>query len=196
MRIDDSDQKGIPIPVKSSMLQAEIGGGARVDPEEGLQRPGYLLRDFALTSALGHRIQISDYRGRSNLVLVFTGHGATEFGFLQDAAARSKNFTEQEAIVIVVNQRSTQDLYSNKQWSNLPFPMLVDDDGRIHRLYGALDQQEKPSPVIYVTDRFGEIVSVHDIRDGKDLPTANEVRKTLEFLNSQCPECEPPEWPR
>jgi peroxiredoxin len=127
---------------------------------------------------------------------VFTGHAATEFGFLQDAAARSKNFTEQEAIVIVVNQRSTQDLYSNKQWSNLPFPMLVDDDGRIHRLYGALDQQEKPSPVIYVTDRFGEIVSVHDIRDGKDLPTANEVRKTLEFLNSQCPECEPPEWPR
>lgn len=55
------------------MLQAEVGGGGRVDPEEGLQKPGYVIRDFVLPSALGVRVQISDYRGRSNLVLVFAG---------------------------------------------------------------------------------------------------------------------------
>ena len=50
------------------MLQAEVGGG-RVDPEEGLQKPGYSIRDFVLMSAQGGRVQVSDYRGRSNLVL-------------------------------------------------------------------------------------------------------------------------------
>ena len=37
------------------MLQAEVGGGGRVDPEEGLQKPGYLIRDFVLMSAQGGR---------------------------------------------------------------------------------------------------------------------------------------------
>jgi peroxiredoxin len=178
------------------MLQAEVGGGGRVDPEEGLQKPGYLVRDFALTSALGQRIQISDYRGRSNLVIVFTGDSAIELEFLQNAARRYQEITEQAAIIVAVFPHSTQDRSSAKKWDNLPFPVLTDDDGRIHRLYGALDQQGKPSPVVYVTDRFGEIVSVCDALDGKNLPTTNEVLKTLEFINSQCPECEPPEWPR
>ena len=44
------------------MLQAEVGGAGRVDPDGGLQKPGYLIRDFVLTSALGVRVQISDYR--------------------------------------------------------------------------------------------------------------------------------------
>ena len=33
---------------------------------------GRRLRDFELTSASGHRIQLSDYRHRSSLVLIFT----------------------------------------------------------------------------------------------------------------------------
>ena len=37
------------------MSQAEVGGGARVDPEQRLQRPGYLIRDFTLTSMQGSR---------------------------------------------------------------------------------------------------------------------------------------------
>ncbi len=178
------------------MLQAESAGGGRVDPEAGLQKPGYLLRDFALTSTLGARLQISDYRGRSNLVIVFSGDDASELDFLQDAAERRKEITEQDATVIVVLQPSAQNVHSINKWENLPFPILTDDDGRIHRLYGALDEQKKPFPVIYVTDRFGEIVSVYAVLEGKKLPGTDEVLRTLEFINSQCPECEPPEWPR
>ena len=115
------------------MLQAESAGGGRVDPEAGLQKPGYLLRDFALTSTLGARVQISDYRGRSNLVIVFSGDDASELDFLQDAAERRKEITEQDATVIVVLQPSAQNVHSIDKWQNLPFPILIDDDGRIHR---------------------------------------------------------------
>lgn len=75
------------------MLQAEVGGGGRVDPEEGLQKRGYVIRDFVL----GARVQISDYCGRSNLALVFAGLAVTEFGFLREVARRCRDFTEQDA---------------------------------------------------------------------------------------------------
>ena len=149
------------------MFQAEVGGAGRVDPDLGLQKPGYLIRDFILTSATGERVQISDYRGRSNLVLVFAGQAGTKLDFLQDAAKRYQDFTEQSAVVVVVFASSSQATDLLKVAATLPFVALV-DDGRVHKLYGALDEQGKPVPVIYVTDRFGEIFSVYN--GGGSLP--------------------------
>jgi peroxiredoxin len=51
------------------MSQAEIAGGTVTPPNE-LPSKGRQLHDFELTSALGAHIQLSDYRGRSNLVLI------------------------------------------------------------------------------------------------------------------------------
>ena len=178
------------------MLQAEVGGGGRVDPEEGLQKPGYLIRDFVLMSAQGGRVQVSDYRGRSNLVLVFTGQAGAECDFLRDAAGRYQDFTEQDAVVVAVFPYNSQETHPLKIWVALPFVALADGDGRVHGLYGAVDEHERPGPVIYVTDRFGEIVSVYDARGGQHQPSNDEVLRMLEFINHQCPECEPPEWPR
>ena len=140
------------------MLQAEVGGGGRVGPKEGLQKPGYLIRDFVLTSALGVRMQISDYRGRSNLVLVFAGQAGIESDFLQDAAARYQDFTEQDAVIVAVFPCNSQETHLLKIWATLPFVGLTDDDGRVHRLHGAVDEHGRPGPVIDVTDRFSEVV--------------------------------------
>jgi hypothetical protein len=56
--------------------------------------------------------------------------------------------------------------------------------------------QEKKILVISTTDRFGEIVSVYHTFGGEQLPKAEAVMKLPEFINHQCAECEPPEWPR
>jgi peroxiredoxin len=108
------------------MLQAEVGGGGRVDPEEGLQKPGYLIRDFVLMSAQGGRVQVSDYRGRSNLVLVFTGQAGAECDFLRDAAGRYQDFTEQDAVVVAVFPYNSQETHPLKIWAALPFMALAD----------------------------------------------------------------------
>jgi peroxiredoxin len=140
--------------------------------------------------------RVSDYRGRSNLVLVFAGQAGIEFDFLQDAAARYQDFTEQDAVIVAVFPYNSQETHLLKIWATLPFVVLADDDGRVHGLYGAVDEHERPGPVIYVTDRFGEIVSVYDALGGQHQPSNDEVLRMLEFINHQCPECEPPEWPR
>lgn len=178
------------------VLQAEVVGGARVDAEGGIQKPGYLIRDFILTSSRGARVQISDRRGRSNLVLVFAGCASAASDFLSDVARQQQRFGEQEAMVIALFQLVPQDEQFLKTWATPPLLLLSDQGGRVHRRFGAVDQEGKSNPVIYVTDRYGEIASVFVTRKGEQLPTAEQLLKTLEFINSRCPECEPPEWPR
>src|SRR5207253_5408241 len=56
------------------MTQAELAGGMANAPQAHPEK-GQLIRDFTLTSTLGQPISLSDYRGRSNLVLIFVGDG-------------------------------------------------------------------------------------------------------------------------
>jgi peroxiredoxin len=176
------------------MLQAEVGGGARIDTDRRLQRPGYLIRDFLTNSVEGRRIQLSDYRGHSSLVLVFAGSRERTHDFLTGLASYVQQFAEQQAVIIVVLPSGTREP-ELLEAQNQPLVLLIDEEGSLHQQYGAVDNAN-PAPLIYVTDRFGEIVSVYTTFDGKQLPSSQELLKLLEFINNQCPECEPPEWPR
>ena len=179
----------------NAMLQAEVGGGARIDADRRLQRQGYLIRDCIANSVDGRKIQISDYRGRSNLVLVFAGNRASTDEVLARLADRLQQFEEQESVIILLLPSSAvkPELLKAQDQSLV---LLIDDDGSLHRQYGAVDEAGQLAPVIYITDRFGEIVSVYTSFDGKQLPCSQELLKLLEFINNQCPECEPAEWPR
>jgi peroxiredoxin len=175
-----------------AMSQAEIGGGARIDSGSGLQRPGYVIRDFILYSVQGEPIQISNYRRRANLVLVFSGEGPLSESLLRTLAAKKEEFKQQDAIPILILAQQALEL---KSWAE-QLLVLIDENQRVHSLYGAVDQHGRPVPVLYVTDRFGEIAAVYSAAGGAQLPAFDAVLKLLEFINHQCPECEPPEWPR
>ncbi len=177
------------------MLQAEVGGGARIDADRRLQRPGYMIRDFIANSVDGRRIQISDYRGHTNLVLVFGGNRASTHEFLAGLAEQLQHFAEQESVIILVLPSSAAKP-ELREARNQSLVLLVDHDGRLHQQYGAVNEVGQLAPVIYVTDRYGEIVSVFHASGGEQLPHPRELMKLLELLNHQCPECEPPEWPR
>ena len=82
-----------------------------------------------------------------------------------------------------------------KEEANLPFPLLVDEDGRIHRRAGAADNYGHPATAIYITDRFGEVFGVYRAAEGHTMPDLQEIVTWLAFINSQCPECSTSEWP-
>ena len=175
------------------MWQAEIAGG-RVTSTGELPTKGRLLRAFELVSASGRVIQLSDYRGRSNLVLVFTDHKAATAQLLTEMAQRYEEFKREEAEIVAVAKCSREACGRIKGQLKLPFPVLSDEDGRLHHEFGASDQQGNAAAA-YVTDRYAEVFAVYRTRDGQTLPRAAEILQWLEFINSQCPECEPPEWP-
>lgn len=176
------------------MSQAEIAGG-RVTSSGELPRKGLGFPDFELMSSSEHPLRLSDYRGRSSLLLIFTDDQAATAELLSAVAHSYDDFKHEEAEVIAVAKSSPEECGRIKERLKLPFLILSDGNGRIHREVGASDEQGNAAAAAYVTDRYGEIFAIYRTRDGQALPTAAEILNWLEFVNNQCPECEPPEWP-
>ena len=178
------------------MTQAELAGSMANGPQA---RPakGQLIRDFTLISTVGQPISLSDYRGRSNLLLVFAGGGDCDPGLkiLAEIAADYDRLLDEQTQVLAIMKCPQETAARVKQQADLPFPLLVDEDGRIHRSAGAADNSGHPATAIYITDRFGEVFAVYRAAEGQLMPDLHEIMTWLAFINSQCPECSPPEWP-
>lgn len=136
------------------MIQAEVGGAARVDPGIGVQRPGFMIRDFSAASSPGQTIRISNFRGRSNLVLVFLGHSDAMRVFLEEVDRHRRKFSEQETMVVAVLPSGPEEQAIPIE-SSSPLLVLYDKTHAVHRLSGATDEKGRPVPLMYLTDRFG-----------------------------------------
>jgi len=175
------------------MSQAEIAGGTLNPPNEFPSR-GHLFRDFALKSTRGHDVQLSDYRGRVSLIVIFTDEKSGTATWLLDLASQYEQLKKQQAEILVVDwpiQRGPTPV----ERMQLPFPVLVDEKGELHSEMGATDNLGNASAAVYILDRFLEVFASYRSRNQQVLPTGEEILSWLDFINSQCPECEPPEWP-
>ena len=176
------------------MSQAQIAGGSTSASGE-YPRRGYRLRDFALPSVDGKQVRPSDYRGRSNLVVIFAGTGETTSPLLAEIGQQYSQLKGEEAQVLAIVDGTRDAAERVAQKLALPFPLQVDQDGHVHRDFGAANGAGRPMPAIYITDRYGEVFGSYRTEIGQVLPGIKEILGWLEFVNSQCPECEPPEWP-
>lgn len=174
------------------MSQAEVAGGKLSSPGHPPER-GYRLRDFSLRAADGKELSVSDYRGRRNLVLLLAGGAESAGALLEQAGQQHPRLQEEDARLLAVMQADAESV--GKLAQGLPFPVLVDKDGRIHRQLGAAQADGKPASAVYITDGYGEVFGAYRTARGQAMPTANEILDWLSFINRQCPECEPPEWP-
>ncbi|HJS98996.1 MAG TPA: redoxin domain-containing protein [Terriglobales bacterium] len=177
------------------MTQARFAAGNFSEPQ--YPGRGQVLRNFALLSTDGKQVQLSDYRGRANLVLVLAGAQGSEpaLDLLAQLASRQAEILEQEAQVIAVLYCTREQAQAINSRAQLPFVVLADSEGTVHRSFGALDRIGRPRRAVYVTDRYGEIFSAWRTVEGDVAPSPQDIVEWLEFVNRQCPECFPPEWP-
>lgn len=173
------------------MSQAEIAGGTFTPPNE-FPSKGHLFRDFCLETTSGKKVCLSHYRGRSNLVLIFMDNRSETLMLASHLAKAYPEIRKQEAEVLAVKPG---DQLAQTGEQSEPYPVLVDHDGRTQAEVGAVDTHGRACSAVYIMDRFAEVFSAYRTREGQSLPTTAEVLSWLEFINSQCPECEPPEWP-
>ena len=156
-----------------------------------------MIRDFTLNSTLGQPISLSDYRGRSNLVLIFCGDGSipSDFRILTEIETGYPTFQDEQTQVLAILQCRPREATRIQQQFQLSFPLLIDLDGQIHRSAGAADRQGRPAAAIYITDQFGEVFAAYRAADGETMPSVQAIVKLIRFINIQCPECGHPEWP-
>lgn len=140
-------------------------------------RPRDMAPDFVLPSRSGKRHQLSSFRGRRNLLLVFAGALGREVAALLDGLTDLReelDFEETQLLVVVRESVAPTTEIIRSAWP----VFLTDADGAVHKQYGVGET------ALVLTDRYGEIIEKYCA----PLPTAEEVLTSLSHINAACPE--------
>ncbi len=140
--------------------------------------------DFALPSADGKIVRLSDFLGKKAVVLFFYPKDDTPGCTIESCTFRDNYqvFQEAGAEVIGISSDSPQ---SHRQFASkyqLPFPLLSDEDNRVRKLYGVPNTLFFiPGRVTYVIDKDGIIRHIfNSLLDVK--AHVQEALKTIQSL--------------
>ncbi len=153
-------------------------------PEYGFE-PGLCLPDVAYVTSTGEQRRLSDFKDRKNLLIILAGEDCS--GLISSLAAANEEISRNEGHVIAVLPRLLPEAAA---W---PFDVVVDAAGAVRRALSS--GLSEPRLTVFVTDRWGEVVFTSKASRGDVAPTVDALLEWLRFVDQQCPECFPPEWP-
>jgi thioredoxin-dependent peroxiredoxin len=129
--------------------------------------------DFELSSDRGEPIRLSNYRGKSNVILYFYPRDGTSVCTAEACSFRDHHpaIASKDAEVLGVSVDSVD---SHKQWAQqlgLNYPLLSDSGGAVAKLYGVLGTFKDGAPaaqrVTFLIDKQGRIKEVQELWDLK-----------------------------
>ncbi len=152
--------------------------------------PGEVTPDFSLRSTANQRIRSSDLLGH-RLVLVFTGQPDDRRVRLLLAGLRATHRTIalEGGVVLLIAPVSAETGYLAEPGVPVPFPLLRDVAGIVHRQFGAVDGSDQPAPSLFLTDPCQRVVYRALCGFGERLPTAAQILAFLRFDRLTCPVC-------
>ena len=145
---------------------------------------GTVAPNFKLKDQDGVERQLTDYRGKSTVVLFFYPKDYTPVCTLEAKAFRDsyEEFSNVGAEVIGISADEQQSHASFCASNNLPYRLLTDTDNKVRDLYGASSFfGDIGSRVTFVVDRQGVIRSIYRsaLRAKKHVQSSLEVAVTL-----------------
>jgi peroxiredoxin len=163
---------------------------------------GQLLPSFRL-SAANRPAQLGpwDYKQHRNLVLIFFRSVECQScaQLLRDIADHYGEYQQLEAEVLAISTDEIDHLRGVVRDMTLPFPVLSDGEGKVTEKYLEQIPQSAEGAIfhgaVFVADRWGAIFTRKIAQQDHDLAPEAEIREWLEFIELQCEECFPSEWP-
>jgi peroxiredoxin len=159
-------------------------------------KPGQIIPAFSLTAAnRRERIGPWNYKQRRNLAIFFL-HSAEcqKCGeLLPEMAANYGEYQRLETEALAIASDEIDRLSRLARELALPFPVLADDGGKVRDRY--LKPARESEAAVVVVDRWGAIFACQVSGREHDLPAEAGIREWLEFIELQCEECFPSEWP-
>lgn len=154
---------------------------------EQIVQLGELAPDFTLTSHLGERVTLSDFRGKKFVVLYFYPRDETAVCVAQACAFRDHHalFAEKDAEIIGVSSDTLASHQSFKESHKLPFTLLSDTGAEVRKLYGIRSTFGIfPGRVTYVIDKEGVLRHMYSaqFRPFKHVNEALETVRKLRHL--------------
>jgi peroxiredoxin Q/BCP len=137
--------------------------------------------DFTLQSDEGKSVKLSDFEGKSNVILYFYPKDKTP-GCTKEACNFRDNiekFKELDAEVLGVSVDDIGSLKSFKENQNLNFTLLADPDKTVTKQFGVLNIIGIASRVTFVIDKQGIIRKIYQKVD-----PAENYKELLDFLKT------------
>jgi len=147
------------------------------------ERMAPMAHDFTLTDQDGNEVHLADLRGKVvvlewiNPDCPFVRRHHLERKTMVDLAQK---YADKGVVWLAVNSTHYMDRQANKKWHTdwkLPYPILVDADGKVGRAYGA-----KSTPHMFVIDKSGQTVyqgAIDSDPSGREASPANYVDEAL-----------------
>ena len=116
--------------------------------------------DFTLLGSDGDLVTLSDFRGHMNVCLFFYPEDASPDCTRQLCAARDDRdaFIAADVERFGVNPGSLESHQRFAEHHDIDFPLLVDADRAVARMYGAYDPEaDRVRRIVYVIDKEGDV---------------------------------------
>lgn len=135
--------------------------------------------NFSLKDEKGNQVSLSDFFGKTNLVLFFYQGDLTPACTMQLCAVRDdwSKFQKADAAVLAVNPGNADSHKKFKSQFNFPFPLLVDGEMNMSEGYGAVavtDSAKFLKRLVVGIDKAGKI---RYLRHG--MPKNSEILKNF-----------------
>lgn len=137
--------------------------------------------DFTLKTDEGNSVKLSDFEGKSNVILYFYPKDKSP-GCTKEACNFRDNlgkFKEMNAEVLGVSVDDAESHKSFKEKENLNFTLLADPDKEVTKKYGVLNAFQVASRVTFVIDKDGIIRKIYDKVDVNE-----NYKEILALLNT------------
>ncbi len=137
--------------------------------------------DFTLKSDDGISVKLSDFEGKSTVILYFYPKDKTP-GCTKEACNFRDNlekFKEMNAEVLGVSVDDAESHKSFKEKENLNFTLLADPDKEVTKKYGVLNAFQVASRVTFVIDKDGIIRKIYEKVDVNE-----NYKEILALLNT------------
>lgn len=161
-----------------------------IAPAAAPLREGQMVPNIQLLATTGTPVKLSDYRRRSNMVLIFiTDSGCQKCrSLLSEIAASYAEFRSLNAEVLAIFEGPMKDARSLATELKLPFPMLADETGEVAKRYLTAVRGKLPLASVFITDRFRELYAEIIAGEEADVPDTLQLLDWLQFIEAQCPE--------
>ena len=153
-------------------------------------RRGQYLPDVHFITVDSEKMSVAGFKGRCNLLLVAASN--PDSPFLEVLSRRQAEIRQRETVTIAFLGCAQEDAIRARQRGGWPFVVVSDRDGAVTKRLGFVPQD---ALTVCITDRWAEIFYISYVPVGSEDAQVDECLGWLDFIEHQCPECFPSEWP-
>ncbi|GIV96425.1 MAG: hypothetical protein KatS3mg057_1082 [Herpetosiphonaceae bacterium] len=143
-------------------------------------KAGEVVPAFYLPDARGQVVSRQQYRGHSNLLIIFLPEmGPASMNYLRALSRDASSWARDETALVIV-KASVEDLAPLA--GDLTISLLADVEGKVHARY----LPDETAGGWFATDRWGELYAQGHVSSASELPPPAELRGWLEFIACEC----------